>query len=267
MKNFELSEEVALKIGNIIKRRREELGYSTNFIEIRTGINKADLSRIENGKKKKINPIYLKELSKILKLNQIELFSTAGFIDRDYINTEELNIKQSNKKDYIIEQIKDPIKMITIPVFESVAAGIGVIPDAQPIDYISIPEMSGESVAIKVKGDSMEPTFYSGDLIVLKKEVEISIGEIGVFLNKSTGESVVKRLKNKNGTYILESDNHIFKDIEFKTDDIVCCGKVVNIIKKDLKKRVDPLHEMIDKLEPGQRNIIEMMINGLLEKK
>ena len=54
-KIFELTDEQALKLGKYLKNRREELNYSTNHIEIYTGINKADLSRIENGKKKKTN--------------------------------------------------------------------------------------------------------------------------------------------------------------------------------------------------------------------
>ena len=51
---FELTENKAMELGKFIKNKREELGYSTNYIETNTGINKADLSRIENGKKKKM---------------------------------------------------------------------------------------------------------------------------------------------------------------------------------------------------------------------
>lgn len=84
-KNFELSDLEAKKLGEFFKERREKLGYSTNYIEIHTGINKADLSRIENGKKKKINPIYLKQLSKVLKLDQIEVLNKVGYIDNEYM--------------------------------------------------------------------------------------------------------------------------------------------------------------------------------------
>ncbi|MGL5049218.1 MAG: S24 family peptidase, partial [Fusobacteriaceae bacterium] len=113
----------------------------------------------------------------------------------------------------------------------------------------------------------MEQTFYDGDIVILKKEVEVGIGEIGVFQNRNTGEALVKRLKKKNGVYILESDNHLFRDIEIKTDEIVCCGKVISVVKKDLKKRINPLIEKIEMLDPKQQEILEMMINGLLDKK
>ncbi|MGL6169144.1 MAG: S24 family peptidase, partial [Fusobacteriaceae bacterium] len=124
-----------------------------------------------------------------------------------------------------------------------------------------------ECIGAKVSGDSMEQTFYDGDIVILKKEVEVGIGEIGVFQNRNTGEALVKRLKKKNGVYILESDNHLFRDIEIKTDEIVCCGKVISVVKKDLKKRINPLIEKIEMLDPKQQEILEMMINGLLDKK
>lgn len=239
----------------IVKRFRESRNMTQAELAKMAGVGSGTIGEIESGKRR----CTIKTLDKIAKA--LELTSEEkNRLDNAFMGRE-------IKKDYILEQIKDPIKMMTIPVYESVAAGVGVIPDAQPIDYISIPEMTGECVAIKVKGDSMEPTFDEGDLIVLKKEIEVFVGEIGVFLNKSTGDAVVKRLKKKNGTYLLESDNHIFKDIEFKTDEIVCCGKVVNVVKNNLKNRSNPLLEKLESLDPSQQKIIEMMINGLLEKK
>ena len=82
---FNISDKQAIELGKYLKKRREKLDYSTNYIEIHTGIDKANLSRIENGKKKKINPLYLKELAKILKLNQIEVFDEIGYIDDEYL--------------------------------------------------------------------------------------------------------------------------------------------------------------------------------------
>lgn len=240
----------------ILKILREKRGLSMEQLAEKANISKGIIGEIERNKTRSS----VKTLNKIalaLELTQEEKNKLdTAFLGREIPYTNEIE-----------KQLKDPIKMMTVSVYESVAAGIGCIPEASPIDYINIPEISGECVAIKVRGGSMEPTFYSNDLIVLKKDIEVLVGEIGVFLNKSTGEAVVKRLKKKNGVYVLESDNHIFKDIEIKTDEIVCCGKVVNIIKKDLKKRINPLLEKIESLDPKQQEIIELMINGLIEKK
>lgn len=259
--------------GNYLKEFLEKKGYKLEYAADEIGVSFGLLGHYINGRR---SPSYkfLEKFFKAFNINELQQRNIMKMVETDKMPEELKKLKEEKKdinylssKDDFFQKLNDPIKMITIPVFCSVAAGIGRIPDIEPIDYISIPEVSGECIAIKVEGDSMEPTFYSGDLIVLKKEVEVSVGEIGVFLNKITGETVVKRLKYKNGVHVLESDNHLFKDIEVKTDEIFCCGKVINIIKKDLRKRVDPLYEMLDKLEPSQRDIIELMVKGLLEKK
>lgn len=157
----------------------------------------------------------------------------------------------------------------TIPVYSSVSAGLGRIPDSEPIDFISIPDISGDVVAVKVSGNSMEPTFSEGDIVVIKKDVEINIGEVGVFfLNEFEGDGVVKRLKYKNGKHVLESDNPTYDDIEIESEKVITCGKVVNIVKSDLSKRkTDPLMEKLDKLDANQRAMLESMLDGLIGRK
>ena len=46
------------------------------------------------------------------------------------------------------------------------------------------PKTSGRDIAIKVSGDSMEDTIPDGAIIVVKKDVMVEVGEIGVFLTK-----------------------------------------------------------------------------------
>lgn len=251
-KIFELTDEQAINLGKFLKNRREELNYSTNHIEIHTGIDKADLSRIENGKKKKINPIYLKELAKILKLNQIELFNMVGFIDDEYL-----------PKNEIIET-----DFMVIPVYSSVSAGLGCEICSDPVDYITIPKTSGNIIAIKVNGDSMEDTILDGATILVKKDTPVELGEIGVFLTNDIDyrEGLVKRLRHKNGTYVLESDNKKYPDIQIKTDEIIACGKVLNIINNTQKRLKDPLYEYIDRIEPEKRKLAEKMLKALIEE-
>ncbi|MCQ9627542.1 LexA family transcriptional regulator [Cetobacterium somerae] len=236
----------------VVKKLRESRGITQIQLADRAGVGSGTIGEIESGKRR----CTIKTLDKIAKALEL---------------TKEEKIKLDNafmgreiKKDYITEQLKDPIKMMVIPVYSSVAAGMGYIPDAEPIDFITIPETSGECVGIKVQGDSMEPTFYTNDIVVLKKDVEVGLGEIGVFLNKASGESLVKRLKKKNGIFVLESDNHIFRDIEIKSDEICCCGKVINVVKKDLKKRVNPLQDLLDDIPADKLALAEKLLKTLI---
>ena len=239
----------------VVKKLRESRGITQIQLAERAGVGSGTIGEIESGKRR----CTIKTLDKIAK--------ALNLTKEEKIKLDNAFMGREIKKDYITEQLKDPIKMMVIPVYSSVAAGMGYIPDAEPVDFITIPETSGECIGIKVSGDSMEPTFYNNDIVVIKKDIEVGLGEIGVFMNKTSGESLVKRLKKKNGIFVLESDNHIFRDIEVKSDEICCCGKVINVVKKDLKKRVNPLIEKIESLDPKQQEILEMMINGLLGKK
>ena len=239
-------------LGVVVKKLREEKGYTQLELAKKANIGSGTLGDIESGRNKST----VKTLNKIavaLDLNKEE----KNRLDEAFLGRE---IKKYN----IVEQLKDPIKMMVIPVYSSVAAGMGYIPDAEPVDFITIPETSGECVGIKVQGDSMEPTFYTNDIVVLKKDVEVGLGEIGVFINKSSGESLVKRLKKKNGIFVLESDNHIFRDIEVKSDEICCCGKVINVVKKDLKKRVNPLQELLDDIPADKLALAEKLLKTLI---
>lgn len=262
--------EINKKIGNLFKESRKKENYSLEDVqyllkkECGIDLDVSNISRYENGAIKNMNPKYVRSFCKIYKLDFVKIFKELDFLIESDFKDEKI---KNNKKDNIIEQLKDPIKMMSVPVYSSVAAGLGFIPDAEPIEHILIPELSGDCIGARVSGDSMEPTFYNGDIVIFKKDIEVGLGEIGIFQNKNTGEALVKRLKKKNGVYVLESDNHIFPDIEIKSNEIVCCGKVVNVVKKDLKKRSNPLIEKIESLDPKQQEIIEMMINGLLEKK
>ncbi|MGL5124071.1 MAG: LexA family protein [Fusobacteriaceae bacterium] len=158
---------------------------------------------------------------------------------------------------------REELEMMRVPLYSSVSAGIGKFPEAVPIDYIDIPKIYGEVFSVVVDGDSMEPKIKKGDIIVVKKNEEIKVGEIGIFiLNREFGDAVVKRLKYKNGIHVLESDNINYEDIKINTKDVVFCGKVIFIIKKDLKKEnKNLLQHKIENLNSEQRKIIEALMN------
>ena len=75
--------------------------------------------------------------------------------------------------------------------------------------------------AIGVNGDSMEPTYRDGDTLLIKKQSDINIGEIGIFM--INGEAFVKEL----GDGVLISHNKKYKDIHIN-DSVICLGKVIS---------------------------------------
>lgn len=127
-------------------------------------------------------------------MNYIELYKLAGIIEEDALSDYYLP-DFNDKINQQIELISDT-KVDTIPIYESVSAGCGYIPDSVPLEYISL-HLSGKEncIGIIVDGHSMEPTITDKAVIVMKKDTELKSKDIGVFL--LNGEAYVKRFFKK----------------------------------------------------------------------
>lgn len=85
-------------------------------------------------------------------------------------------------------------------------------PDARKADY-----------ALTIQGNSMEPVYYDGDIILVKEQNDVDIGQIGIF--RLNGEGYIK----KNGGDRLISLNNEYNDILIKEyDDCHCVGKILS---------------------------------------
>lgn len=204
----------------------------------------------------------------------IEKFIEVFNLDSKEQNKIKLAVAMDRTPDIIKQQLNNKSNEIidtdfmVIPVYSSVSAGLGCEACAESVDYITIPKINGKIIAIKVNGDSMEDTILDGATILVKKDTPVELGEIGVFLTNDIdyAEGFVKRLRHKNGTYVLESDNKKYEDIIIKTDDIIACGKVLKVINDTQKRLKDPLYEYIDKIEPEKRKLAEKMLKALIEE-
>lgn len=116
--------------------------------------------------------------------------------------------------------------MITLPVYDAGAsAGTGVFLDSSNYEMVAMPDSrlnSRANFGVWVEGDSMEPRFSNGDLVLVRTQPSVDIGDIGIFV--LNGEGYIKKLgKNK-----LVSLNPAYNDIEIGEDDSVYVkGKVL----------------------------------------
>lgn len=119
-----------------------------------------------------------------------------------------------------------PIKLYATPV----SAGLGSFLDCPEHTLINLPvaaETSCVDFAVKVSGDSMEPKYLDGDIVLVQSMSEIPVDSIGIFLYN--GESYIKR----RGDGRLHSANPKYSDIVFSGDDSIrCLGKVVAKVKR-----------------------------------
>lgn len=96
--------------------------------------------------------------------------------------------------------------IVSIPVLGRVPAGTPGQVCEHIEEYISVPGGREDSFALKVRGESMEPTIHHGDYVLFVIDQDARSGDV-VVVNDEFGDSMIKRLKEKNGEYYLVSDN------------------------------------------------------------
>lgn len=78
-----------------------------------------------------------------------------------------------------------------------VSAGTGVYLDgynSKPIKIVNTPEAAKADYALRVSGDSMEPQYYNGDIVLIKTTPDVPQGAVGVFIHN--GEGFIKQRDN-----------------------------------------------------------------------
>lgn len=120
---------------------------------------------------------------------------------------------------------KQPMYSIRHSIYK-VSAGIGfMLDDNNAWETISVPdspEARRADFALTITGDSMEPIYFGGDIVLVEECDALDEGEVGIYI--VNGDGYIK----KYGGDRLISLNEKYKDIEFKTNDTIkCVGRVI----------------------------------------
>lgn len=111
-----------------------------------------------------------------------------------------------------------------------VSAGPGVYLDDTTAEEITIPNNEKTQMAdfaLRISGNSMEPKFHDGDVLLVQNTEAVEVGELGVFILDGNGYF------KKYGGDCLISLNPEYGDILLKEyAEAVCCGRVVGKLKK-----------------------------------
>lgn len=111
-----------------------------------------------------------------------------------------------------------------------VSAGPGVYLDDSMADEISIPDNEKTALtdfALRISGNSMEPKYHDGDIVLVEDTDNVEIGDLGIFV--LDGNGYFKRF----GGDRLISLNPEYGDILLRDyAEAVCCGRVIGKLKK-----------------------------------
>ena len=128
---------------------------------------------------------------------------------------------------------------IKIPVLGKVAAGIPITAVENILDYEEISsEMasSGEYVALKIQGSSMEPRMYDGDVVIVRVQSTVEHGEVAVVMVDGC-EATVKKVQFLSNGILLQPFNPSYEPIFYSNEEIEklpvrIFGKVVECRQK-----------------------------------
>lgn len=140
-----------------------------------------------------------------------------------------MEVKRAQSQKAIAEQattIIDYPDVCQLPRFDKVSAGNGEVVfnnSAESMVTIRATEAAKKAdYIVDVHGDSMEPEYQDGDIVLVKKKEEIEQGKTGIFI--LNGDAYIKNL----GTKGLISLNKKYPEIVIKeTDGLWLFGEVV----------------------------------------
>lgn len=195
------------ELGEYLKKVRKLKDLSLRQVDYKSDVSFSHLSMIENGSRKP-SPLTLKELAKIYNLDYIDLYEKAGYLD--LAEKERLETKKS------------PSSAIVF-VYGTIPAGIPMecIEDVIDTEEISADMLRGnkEYFGLKIKGDSMEPDYLDGDIIILQKKDDCENGDDCVVMVNGNDGTFKRVFKNENGI-ILQPLNNKYQPIIFTNEQI-----------------------------------------------
>ncbi len=163
------------ELGDFLKEIREKRGMSLRKVEMLTKINYSHLCMIENGLRN-VTPALLKTLAKIYRVDYLDLYEKAGYIDLANYERKH-NISSS------------------LPLLGIVKAGYDLLAEENLLGYVETDlKNPDEHFALKVRGNSMEPVLFEDDIVIVHQQNDVESGQVAVVLlgDEATVKKVVK---------------------------------------------------------------------------
>ncbi len=237
-----------MSLGKVLRQQREKLGITLDELARLTDFSKPYLSTVETGKVK--NPPsddLLVRLEQHLKFEKGYLLHMAHMerVPADIKHTIEHNEAENNRLKSIIKdliksdsakpssknkkilanitskgtELKQPRNLI--PIINKVSAGYPAdysdldYPPGGADDYVRCPDLNDPNAfAVRVIGDSMEPKFHEGDIIVFSPARKVESGDDCFVRINDPYEATFKRVYfEDNETLRLQPRNQKYSPI------------------------------------------------------
>jgi phage repressor protein C with HTH and peptisase S24 domain len=200
-----------MSLGQIIRNKREQLNLTLDVVSNRVGYSKPYLSTIETGKVK--NPPSDELLTRLERVLQFDggLLLNIAHLERmpsDVRGAYESREAENQRLRHLVRRLTEKGTKASeihallagaklakdgrlplaagrlVPIINKVAAGYPTdfndldYPVGVADDYVRCPDLHDPNAfAVRVVGDSMEPRFFEGDIIIFSPAVEVQNGD------------------------------------------------------------------------------------------
>lgn len=186
-------------------------------------------------------------------MSQQELAEKVGYKTASAVNKIELGLRDLNQTKimlfakalntttaYLMDgDTEKKRKGVKIPVLCYVRAGIPVEAIEEILDYEEITEemsRTGDFFGLQIRGDSMEPKFSEGDVVIVRQQETVENGEIAVVLINGDDATVKKFYRTDAGIQLVATnpsyDPLFYTPQEVNTLPVRVLGKVVELRAK-----------------------------------
>lgn len=215
--------------GEKLKNIREEKGYSQAEVAKLLNISRVSYFNWENGKTKP-NQKNLNHLSRLLGVEETYFVSEYDIVD----TYSKLNKDNRHKlENYADDLLKEQEKIVQLPkyyaykVFEKLSAGTGYsyFGDSN-YDTVFYDEQLDHDFASWVFGDSMEPTYLNGEVVLIKQTGFDYDGAI--YAVEWDGQTYIKKVyREEDGLRLVSLNKHYADKFAPYDENPQIIGKIV----------------------------------------
>ncbi|OQB84470.1 MAG: LexA repressor [Planctomycetes bacterium ADurb.Bin126] len=127
-----------------------------------------------------------------------------------------------------------------VPVVGKIAAGTGLdaveareYPPGWCGEFLVYAGAPATAIAVRVEGQSMEPDYMAGDMVVVDPQQRVTAGIACVLLEvDGEREAVLKRIRIKGKSALLESINQAFAARAIQASQVAAAYKVIDHLKR-----------------------------------
>lgn len=218
-----------MKIGALLKEYRDKNGLSMQEFADKSGLSKGYISMLESGRHPQNNREIIPSIETVQKIAAVMGLTVDEFLE-SVDNNQLIDISHKSES-------RRNAKGISIPILGSIAAGVPIDAIEDIIGYEDVPlEMAktGTIYGLRVKGHSMEPRIWEGDIVILRWQSDVDSGDVAAVLINGEDVTLKKIHKGEQGITLIALnpsvyEPHFYTNREIQDLPVAVVGKVLEV--------------------------------------